>query len=380
MKLQRYLAGRWVMLLVLMTVATSFAMLALTVVGSLRWTTTVPFAEVAAWVLLQWPAAIVRLLPASALFVTAVLLGGHVADRTLVAVAAGGVAPWRALWPWIPVLALGSLASLAASEWLVPAAERRATQVWWSMTEGRAPTFRLAGRDLWLPGGTHVRFAAHDEVADALRDVRVSVADGAMVDVWRAADATWVGDALHLRDATHVRLGLAALDATDLPPGDRLAALVPLHERFAARAVAVGETRWETEARYSGGTVGDGRALSRQFAVARDPRASAQERLVGALRGHEMLVSAAGVLALSLVAMAAIVRRSLGRAHSLAWAAGLGLAWLALGGIGHHVAYAAALPAAVAAWLPMLGVLLALPAALARRPQTRRAASAARAR
>ena len=356
MRLQRYLVGPWVFSWIGTTLVLSLGLLALTVVGSFRWTAGAAVADVATWVALQWPAVVVRILPASVLLVTAIVLGGQVNSRVLLSVAAGGIAPWRVLWPWVPVLVAVSLASLVSSEWVVPAAERRATVLWWSITEGRAPTFRLANRDLWLPAGTTLRFDGYDAKNDVLRGVRVVRHEADVVEVWLGTRGVWLEDDLHLHDVRQVRLDLAALDEPAESAAERLAALATDSARHDVLALRLPEVRAETEARYSGGTVGDGRGWSRHVFVARDPGSPASERMEASLRAHETLVSAAGVVLVALVAMLGIVHRSIGMPLAMAWASGLGIVWLLVGALGQNLARGAMLPVALAAWLPAIAV------------------------
>lgn len=372
MRLQRYLVVPWLFLSIGTTLVLSLGLLALTVVGSFRWTAGAPVSEVATWVALQWPAVVARVLPASVLLVTAIVLGGQVASRVLLAMAAGGIAPWRVLWPWIPVLAVIGLASLASSEWVVPAAERRATVLWWSITEGRAPTFRLVRRDLRLPEGMTMRFEAYDAASDVLQGVRVVRMDGDVLEVWLGQRAVWFADGLHLHDVRQARLDLAALDEPGLSATERLEALAGGSARHVSLALTLPEVRSETEARYSGGTVGDGRGWSRHVFVARDPGSSASERMEAALRAHETLVSAAGVVVVALVAMLGIVHRSIGMPLAMAWASGLGIAWLLVGALGHNLARGGMVPVALAAWLPAI-VVAALGVAAVATPRGMRA-------
>jgi lipopolysaccharide export LptBFGC system permease protein LptF len=352
-RLARYLLTPWALLSLLTVVAVAVMSVALTVVSSLRWVAAASSLEVGQWVLLQVPAVLVTVLPLAPVFVSALILGAHHRQGTFVAIAAGGIPPRSVLWPWLGVLLLGSALSFVLSEWLRPAAERTATVLWWSLTDDRSPAHRLQRRDLVLPDGFSWRFEGYDDATDTLRLVRVTRFRASVSEVWRAPAASWDGGTLTLYDAEWVRLDLELIDREGMAGVSwaRFAEPLPL---------PLPEVRLETQARYSSGTVGDGRSWSRQRLVAADPWAPAVERAVAARRAAEMLVSALGVTLLGGVAVWLLLRRGGSQARQLLVAGGMGVGWLALSAIGYGLALSGGLPPSLGPWLPLL-----LPFALA---------------
>jgi lipopolysaccharide export LptBFGC system permease protein LptF len=246
----------------------------------------------------------------------------------------------------------------------VPAAERRAAELWWQLTEGRPATFRLRGLDLQLGDGTVLRFARYDEAADVLLDVRVTRSEGALLAVTRAARAHWDEGGLRLEGATRTRLDLAALDR-GLDAAATLAALVdgptPLE------ALALPEARSETVARYSGGTVGDGRSLTRRYQVARDPGSAYGARRWAAFALHERIAAAFAPLVLTFGAVVIGLRSAPSVLVAFAVSASVGIGWFVLAALGHWLVVSQLLPPWLGAWLAQLVVLCVSAVAVSRR-------------
>ncbi len=363
--LQRDLWRRWLGLGALLTVVLATVLLALTVADSLRWTRTVPLQQVLHWVVLQLPAVLVRVLPVAMLTSSAIVIGDLVASREALAVRAGGVRVRRLLRPWWPSLALIVAASVALSQWLVPGAERQAAELWWTITEGSPAMHRLARTELRLPQATTVRFARYDERTDTLHGLRVTRLEDDRVIVVRATTARWQGRRLTLAGGTRVVLHLDALERDERDPEALLSALATGPEPV--EAIALSEERSETVARYSGGTFGDGRSLSRQWQVANDPGSSYGARRWAALVLHEKLAAAAGSLTLTFGAAVIALRyaRSVTMAFGLATTVGLG--WFVLAAAGQWLVVSALVPPWLGAWAGHLLVLAATVAVSARR-------------
>lgn len=356
-RLQRDLWSRWIGVGLLLSVVLATVLVALTVADSLRWTREVPLQQVLHWVGLQVPAVLVRVLPVAFLTASAIVIGDLVASLEVLAVRAGGVRVGRLLRPWWPSLLVLAAVSLAASQWLVPAAERDAAELWWGITEGRPAMHRLVRTDLRLPASTTVRFERYDARADLLRSLRVTVLEGDRVSVIRAATARWQGTRLTLDDGTRVTLALSALDRHDLTAAELLGELAIGPEPV--EAIELSEARAETVARYSGGTVGDGRSLTRHWQVANDPGSSYGARRWAELMLHEKLAAAAGSLTLTFAAVVMSLRyaRSVTMAFGLATVVGLG--WFVLGAAGQWLVVSALLPPWLGAWAGHLVVLAA---------------------
>lgn len=350
-RLGRYLLLPWGLLSLLMLVAVASVTVALTVVPSLRWVAAVPLLELLGWVLLQLPGVVVQVLPLSLLLVSALIVGGHHESGTFRAVAAGGVAPWQVLWPWAMVLLLGSGCSLGLSEYLQPFAEQRASVLWWSITDDRSPAYRLQGRDLILPDGVVWRFDGYQAGSDTLLALRVVRSQAQVVEIWRAPEASWQDTQLILEGASSIRLDLDALDRVGLAGVTWADYPQPLQ-------LTLPEARRETQARYSLGSVGDGRSWSRHRQLAQDPFASLAERSASQRRAAEMLVASLGVTLLGGVALLLMVRWGRSRPLLLLAAGVMGVGWLALSAVGYSFSLSGALPAGWGPWLPVLVTLL----------------------
>jgi len=350
-RLARELLAPWALLSLLMLLAVSMVTLALSVLASLQWVAEVTVAEVVGWMLLQLPGTVVLVLPLALLLVSALVVAQHHDRGTLVAIAAGGVAPWRVLWPWLGVLLLGSLLSFGISEFVRPRAEQQASVLWWSITGDVSPANRLQGRDLILPDGVHWRFDGYDDADDRLLQVRVMRTQAEVSDIWMASEGIWSGSELSLFDATRIRLDFDALESAagegvswTVEPGPTILKLP--------------EGRLETQARYSLGAFGDGRSWSRHWLLARDGAASAVERGLSQRRAAEIMVAAVGVTLAVGVALMWMLRSGRGRPLLLLAGAAVGLAWTALSAIGSNLALTGALPPAWGPWLPVAPALL----------------------
>ena len=364
-RLERSLLRRWLGLALPLLLVIATVLVAITVAGSLQWTRDVPAHQVLLWVALQFPAVVVRVAPVVFLTASALVIGELTASREALAARAGGVHVARLLWPWWGALLVVAGLSLAASEWWVPAAERRAAELWWSITEDRPATFRLRGADLRLPEATVLRFDRYDEVSDVLRDVRVTKTEGDAVQVVRASRAVWEGRELRLEGGTSVALALDALDRGDLAVEDVLDALVSGPTTL--DALTLPEERAETIARFSGGTVGDGRALSRHAFVAADPGSSFGVRRWAAFSFHERLAAAFAPLLLTFATMLFGLRHAPSAVVAFGIATTVGIAWLVVGAVGHWLVVAALVPPWLGAWFGHLVVGAVSAAALWRR-------------
>jgi lipopolysaccharide export LptBFGC system permease protein LptF len=347
-RLERYLLVRWLGLALPLLLAISTVLVAITVAGSLQWTRDVPAHLVLQWVSLQFPAVLVRVAPVVFLTAGALLIGDVTATREAMAARAGGVRVSRALRPWWGVLLVAAVLSLVASQWLVPTAERRAAELWWSITEGRPATFRLRGVDLRLPEATTLRFERYDEASDVLLDVRVTTLEGDTVRVVRAASATWQGTRLELADGVRVSLALAALDRPELGADAVLGALVDGPVPIAS--VTLPELRAESVARFSGGTAGDGRSLSRHLFIAGDRGSSYGARQWAAFSFHERLAAAFAPLVLTFATMVVGLRHAPSAVVAFGIATTVGIAWLAVGAVGNWLVVASLVPPWFGAW------------------------------
>ncbi len=347
-RLERYLLLRWLGLALPLLLVITTVLVAITVAGSLQWTRDVPAHLVLQWVALQFPGVLVTVAPVVFLTASALLIGDVTAKREAMAARAGGVRVSRALRPWWGVLLVVALLSLAASQWLVPAAERRAAELWWSITEGRPATFRLRGTDLRFPEATTLRFERYDEAADLLFDVRVTTLEGDTVRVVRAASATWQGTQLELEGGTRVGLTLAALERPDLGASAVLGALVDGPTPIAS--VTLPEARAEAVARFSGGTFGDGRSLARYWFIAGDTGSSYGARQWAAFSFHERVAAAFAPLVLTFATMAVGLRHAPSVVVAFGMATSVGVGWLVVGAVGHWLVVAALVPPWLGAW------------------------------
>lgn len=94
----------------------------------------VPLKELAYWLLLQFPDALVLSLPIAVLLAVLFTYGRLYAQHELIAINAGAVSPIRAMLPFILVAVLAVAFGLGLREYVAPKANAKVPTLWWQLT------------------------------------------------------------------------------------------------------------------------------------------------------------------------------------------------------------------------------------------------------
>ena len=327
------------------------------VLPRLQWIVGTPLLELAWWMLLLMPQALVMTAPIALVLAVLLSFGRLGSDMELTAMQSGTVPLRRVAMVFVLLGALATLASLAASEWLVPRANLAVVDVYWRLTADRSGLFRLVGQQ--LPVGELSLTYSQATRDDTLSDVRVERWDGEVLTLIRAERGRFEGDTLVLFGHRTQRLDLRALDLAE-GPAETLRALVRLDARSADAdaplTLTLSLTQDDLVARFSGGGFEDARSLSDLRASATDPDLPFGQRRFAAVLLQRKLAEGAANLALLLVA----VPLSLSYARSRGVAFGLSLvvtlAWYLLLTFGQLLAQTGVLPVWLGPWAGTLGL------------------------
>jgi len=301
-------------------------------VPRLQWIVGTPVSELAWWLLVLLPQALVQTAPVALVLAVLLTFGRLTISQELTAVQAGSIALSRVIWVFVGVGMAVAGVALAFNQWVVPPANAAAADVYWQLTAGRTGLFRLAAQRLPIDGFS-LRFE-RVERDGTMRDVRVERWDGQSYTLLRADAAVFDGEDLVLYGHRTQRFDLAALDQPALTAEERLRALVRLDASAAAPDVplvlSTGVDEAELVARFSAGGFEDPRSLTRLWRDARDGRLSAVDRREAAVLLHRKVAEAASNLALLLVAVPLSITFARSRSVAFGLALLVTLAWYLL--------------------------------------------------
>ncbi len=329
------------------------------VLPRLQWIVGTPVPELAWWMALLLPQALVMVAPIALVLAVLLVFGRLATDQELTAIQAGAVALRRAAAVFVVLGALTGAVSLAVNQWVVPRANLAVVDLYWSLTAGQSGLFRLVGQQLPV-GDLSLTFeaAARD---GTLSQVRLEHWEGDVLTLVRAERGAFADDALVLYGYRTQRLDLGALD----DPGDAattLRALVRLDARAsdpqAPLEVTLSLSQEELIARFSGGGFEDARSLTDLAADAADRALPFGQRRQAAVLLQRKLAESVANLTLLLVA----VPLSLGYARSRGVAFGLSLvvtlAWYLLLTFGQLFAQTGVVPVWLGPWAGTVGLAL----------------------
>lgn len=329
------------------------------VLPRVQWIVGTPALELAWWIALLVPQALVMVAPIALVLAVLLSFGRLANDHELTAMQAGGVRLRRVTTVYVAIGVVAAASSLAANQWVVPRANVAVVDLYWELTAGRSGLFRLVGRQLPV-GDLSLTFRSADR-DDTLRDVRVERWDGDVLTLVRAERGAFVGDDLVLYGHRTQRLDLGALDRGDgADAAATLRALVRLDARGvdadAPLELTLSLSAEELIARDGGGGFEDARSLTDLAADARDPDLAFGARRHAAVLLHRKLAESVANLTLLLVA----VPLSLAYARSRGVAFGLSLivtlAWYLLLSFGQLFAQTGVLPVWVGPWAGTIGL------------------------
>ena len=328
----------------------------LAVVGAtlprLQWIVGTPVAELAWWLLTLLPQALVQTAPVALVLAVLLAFGRLTTDHELTAIQAGGVPTARVAGVFVAIGTGLTVVALAFNQWLVPAANAAAADVYWQLTAGRSGLFRLAAQRVPIDGFT-LRFD-RVERDGTLRDVRIERWDGDTYTLLRATSGRLEGQDLVLFEHRTQRFDLSALDVAWDDADAMLRALVRLDARAAGPdaplVVSTGVDETELIARFSGGGFEDPRSLTRLWADAVDPGLSASERREATVLGHRKLAEPASNVALLLAALPLSIAFARSRAVAFGLALLVTLAWYLMYTFGQLLSLTGVIPTWVGPW------------------------------
>ncbi len=303
----------------------------------LQWIVGTPFADLALWLAVLLPQALVQTAPIALVLAVLLAFGRLATEHELTAIQAGGVAVARTATVFVLLGVATAVGALAFNEWVVPRANAAVADVYWRLTAGRTGLFRLAAQRLPV-AGFDLRF---DTVGrdGSMGGVRVERWDGDVYTLVRAERAVFDGQDLVLYDHRTQRFDLAALDRT-APSGSVedaasvLRALVRVDARGAGDAaplvLSTGVDEGELIARFSNGGFEDARSVSRLYADANDDQRSASERREASVLFHRKLAEPVSNVVLLLVSVPLSIVFARSRSVAFGLALVVTLAWYLL--------------------------------------------------
>ena len=299
----------------------------------LQWIVGTPFADLAWWLVVLLPQALVQTAPVALVLAVLLAFGRLATEHELTAVQAGGIAVARTATVFVLVGVAAGVGALAFNEWVVPRANAAVAEVYWRLTAGRTGLFRLAAQRVPVEGFT-IRFqtVARD---GTMRDLRVERWDGDVFTLVRAERAVFDGQDLVLFDHRTQRFDLGALDGPVAADADAvLRALVRVDARGAGDAaplvLSTGVDESELIARFSNGGFEDARSVSRLYADANDAQRSASERREATVLFHRKVAEPMSNVVLLLVAVPLSITFARSRSLAFGLALVVTLAWYLL--------------------------------------------------
>ena len=339
----------------------------------LQWIVGTPFADLALWLVVLLPQALVQTAPVALVLAVLLAFGRLATEHELTAVQAGGVAVARTATVFVLVGAAAGAGALAFNEWVVPRANAAVADVYWRLTAGRTGLFRLAAQRLPVEGFT-LRFetVARD---GTMGDLRVERWDGDVFTLVRAERAVFDGQDLVLFDHRTQRFDLGALDGpVEADAADVLRTLVRVDARGAGEAaplvLSTGVDEGELIARFSNGGFEDARSISRLYADANDAQRSASERREASVLFHRKVAEPVSNVVLLLVAVPLSITFARSRSVAFGLALVVTLAWYLLYTFGQLLSLSGVLAPWAGPWAANLvlgGLGVVLLAARARR-------------
>ncbi len=134
LRLDKYLFLESFLVFLLGAVIFSSLVILSSTIPRLQYVIGVPFKELAYWLLLQYPDALVLSLPIAVLLAVLFTYGRLYGQHELIAINAGTVSPIRTMLPFIVVAILAVLAGLVLREYVAPRTNTQVPTLWWQLT------------------------------------------------------------------------------------------------------------------------------------------------------------------------------------------------------------------------------------------------------
>lgn len=331
-----------------------------------QWIVGTPFADLALWLLLQFPAALVQTLPIALLLAVLLVFGRLASNNELLAVQAGGVALRRMTTLFIVLGALCTGLALYLNEEVLPVTNARVGSLYWELTSGGSGLYRLAKQNIPLDDFS-LYFERTDRQTDELFDVRLESWQGEKLTVFLAERAKFVEGGLELYDYQLNIIDLGALDK----PVDSAEAMLRKLVRVDNRAqnpqqsytITTSDSLDELVTRFSGGGFEDTRSILELYRDSRDLSLDAADRRKAATLFHRKLAEPLANFTLLLVAVPLAVLYARSRSVAFGLSLAVTLIWYLLLTLGQLLAQAGAVPVWLGVWsgnivLALLGCYL----------------------
>ncbi len=319
----------------------------------LQWIVGTPVLELAGWLALQLPQALVQTLPIALVLAVLLSLGRFAGEHELLAMQAGGIPLRRVAMTFVALGALSAAVALGLNEWVLPRTNAQVAEVYWQLTTGRSGLFRLARQNLAVDDFT-LHFERTEKGGNAMAGVRIERWEGEVVTLLRADLAEFRGTDLVLSGYRIDSLDLAALDLPVSDPSLALASLIRVRNvpanGEAELTVTTSYSQEDLVARFSGGGFEDSRSISDLRRDANNEFSSDDDRRKARVLLHRKLAEPFTNLALLLVAvpLSLMYARTRGVAFGLSLA--VTLLWYLFFTFGQLFAQTGALPVWLGAW------------------------------
>jgi lipopolysaccharide export system permease protein len=320
----------------------------------LQWVVGAPVADLAAWLLLQLPTAIVQTLPIAMVLAVLLAFGRLATSNELLAIQAGAVPLGRITRMFVLLGLIATLSALALNQWVLPSANAQVGSIYWRLTTGSSGLFRLASQGLPVEGFTLV-FDDVDRRSDVLRDVRIERWEGRQLTVLFAESAAFEERGLRLFGYRTLILDLAAIDGQAGSPVKALRDLVKADSRPAnaesSLLLTLSTSVDELVTRFSSGGFEDPRSISDAYRAAYDGDLPATQRRSAAVLFHRKLAEPFASLVLLLVALPLSLTYARSRSVAFGLSLIVTLAWYLLLTLGQLMAQTGGLPVWLGVWL-----------------------------
>jgi lipopolysaccharide export system permease protein len=319
----------------------------------LQWIIGTPVVEIAGWLLLQMPQAVVQVAPIALVLSVLLAFGRLASDHELTALQAGTVPLLRATVVFVVLGATIAGGALAINQWVLPRTNVAVVNAYWHLTAGRSGLFRLAAQSLPVDD-FRLTFSDVDR-RDELRDVRVERWDGDVLTIVRAERGRFEGQSLLLFGHRTQRLDLAALDRSEGGADEVLRRLVRLDARGAdAEApleLTISLSVAELVSQFSGGGFEDARSLTRLAADASNAAVPMAQRRQSAALLQRKLAEPLANVTLLLVAIPLSITYARSRSVAFGLSLVVTLAWYLLLTFGQLFAQTGVLPLWLGPWI-----------------------------
>ncbi|HEV2126092.1 MAG TPA: LptF/LptG family permease [Chloroflexota bacterium] len=322
----------------------------------LQWVVGAPVKDLAYWLLLQVPAALVQTLPVALVLAVLLVFGRLAASSELLAAQAGGISLLRIGAAFVFLSALFAAAALGVNEWVLPVTNAKVGSLYWPLTTaGQSGLWRLAAKNIPLNGYT-LYFERVDPETDELSGVRIEAWQGQRGTFVLAERARFGVDGLELYEYSSSTLDFGALSGADQESAtDTLRAFVLRYTESQRPdqplVLTTSESVDELITHYSGGGFEDSRSLRATLQDASDSSLSLQERRQATVLFHRKLAEPLANLTLLLVAIPLSLLYARSRSVAFGLSLVVTLAWYVLLTAGQLLAQSGALPVWLGLWL-----------------------------